>query len=263
MANKYLAREDAPFDGKIWELLDNLMLEMAKSQLTGRRLLSVLGPFGLGLKAIPLRDVETESGLLSSEMLPLFMMHEAFQLAMRDFAAYERDALGLHAKPLIEAARRCAQQEDDIIFNGALGVQGLTTSEGTNSLKLLAWDEVGTAAGAIIQAVTLLDKAGFHGPYSLALAPERYNLLLRRYPEHGQTELSHIQTIVTEGIFKAPVLEDGGILLATHAHAAHIVLGQDMTLGFIGPVGHKLEFSISESLALRVRYPQAICVLES
>jgi hypothetical protein len=40
------------------------------------------------------------------------------------------------------------------------------------------------------------------------------------------------------------------------------VLGQDMMIGFIGPSGGELEFSISESLALRVRQPKSICVLE-
>jgi hypothetical protein len=36
-----------------------------------------------------------------------------------------------------------------------------------------------------------------------------------------------------------------------------------MTIGFIGPVEENLEFSISESLALMIREPRAICVLRS
>jgi hypothetical protein len=35
-----------------------------------------------------------------------------------------------------------------------------------------------------------------------------------------------------------------------------------MTIGFIGPAGGEIEFSISESLALRIRQPQALCVLK-
>jgi hypothetical protein len=35
-----------------------------------------------------------------------------------------------------------------------------------------------------------------------------------------------------------------------------------MSVGFIGPVGENLEFSISESLALLVREPKAICVMK-
>jgi len=37
MANKYLAREDAPFGPDTWKLLDTTMIETAKSQLVDRR----------------------------------------------------------------------------------------------------------------------------------------------------------------------------------------------------------------------------------
>jgi len=68
--------------------------------------------------------------------------------------------------------------------------------------------------------------------------------------------------MVTGGVFKAPILESGGVLLASGRQFASIVLGQDMTIGFIGPAGGEVEFSISESLALRIRQPQALCVLK-
>jgi uncharacterized linocin/CFP29 family protein len=65
-----------------------------------------------------------------------------------------------------------------------------------------------------------------------------------------------------KGVFKAPVLESGDVLLTSGRQYATIVLGQDMTIGFIGPAGDKIEFSISETLALRVLRPQAISVLK-
>jgi uncharacterized linocin/CFP29 family protein len=67
---------------------------------------------------------------------------------------------------------------------------------------------------------------------------------------------------MTDGVFKAPILDSGGILLASGRQYAAIVLGQDMSVGFIGPVGENLEFSISESLALLIRQPKAICALK-
>jgi uncharacterized linocin/CFP29 family protein len=69
--------------------------------------------------------------------------------------------------------------------------------------------------------------------------------------------------LVTDGIYKAPVLEDGGVLLATGRQYASIVMGQDMTIGFIGPEGDRIAFTISESLVPRIRRPSAICVLEA
>lgn len=262
MANKYLAREDAPFGAETWEVLDAAMMEAAESQLVGRRLLHIEGPFGLGLKVVPLQDAEVESGMIASPVIPLSLIQTTFTLGKRDLAAYERDGVSLDTTVMREAAIECARLEDTLVFKGAQGMPGLLTAEGSNALELSSWDEVGTAAEDFIKAVTTLDGAGFHGPYCLALAPSRYNLLFRRYPRGNFSEMEHVKTMVTEGVFKAPILESGGVLLASGRQFASIVLGQDMTIGFVGPTGEEIEFSISESLALLIRQPQAICVLK-
>lgn len=262
MANKYLAREDAPFGAETWKDLDAAMAAAAKSQLVGRRLLHIEGPFGLGLKVVPLQDTETKSGLITSQVLPVPLIQTTFTLRIRDLASYERDGVSLDTSAVAEAAITCARMEDELIFNGAPGIPGLLTAQSANTLKLSSWAEIGTAANDIIQAVTTLDNAGFHGPYALALAPSRYNLLFRRYERGNFSEMEHVKTIVTEGIFKAPVLKSGGVLLASGRQYAVIVLGQDMTIGFIGPAVDKLEFSVSESLVPFIRQPQAVCVLQ-
>jgi uncharacterized linocin/CFP29 family protein len=230
--------------------------------LVGRRLLDVEGPFGLGLKAVPLGDAETEAGLIASQVLPVVFIQKAFAIGTRDLANYEREGVALDTCPASDTARACARLEDELIFHGTSNVPGLMTVRGSNSMNLLSWDEVGAAAKGIIEAITRLDDAGFHGPYSLALAPERYNLLFRLYPQGKQSELEHIKTMVTAGIFKTPILKGGGVLLAATAQCASIVLGQDMSVGYIGPAGAQQEFTISESLTVRIRQPQAICVLK-
>ncbi len=262
MANKYLAREDAPFGAEVWEVLDATMMEAAKGQLTGRRLLHVEGPFGLGLKAVPLRDERGEDGLTTGRVLPLSMIRKPFTLGARDLANYEREDVALNTNPVAEAAIGAARQEDDLIFEGASGMPGLLTAEDAHQHNLSAWEEMGAAANDLIQAITALDGAGFHGPYTLALAPARYNLLFRLYDRGNRSEMEHVRTMITEGVLKAPVLESGGVLLASGRRYASIVLGQDMSIAFIGPGDSGLEFAISESLALYIRRPQAICVLK-
>lgn len=262
MANKYLMRNDAPFEPELWEILDKAMRDAAESQLIGRRLLDVKGPFGLGLKSLPLEDEVDERGFISGRVLPVVMIQKAFELNTRDLANYEREGVLLDTCPVSETATECARLEDHLIFQGTSEVPGLLTVGGSNEMNLLDWDEVGAAANDVIQAITRLDDAGFHGPYSLALAPERYNLLYRLYPQGKQSELEHLRTMVTEGIYKTPALEQGGVLLAATAQCASIVLGQDMTIGYIGPAGMSQEFTISESLTLRIQRPQAICLLK-
>lgn len=260
MENGYLGREDSPIGEETWKAIDATMTEAAKSLLAGRRLLYVEGPFGLGLKGVPLPDVKSNSGLVTSSFVPLSLIQKSFVMSKRDLAASEREGLPINTAPVAAAALDCASWEDDIIFRGTAGLQGLLTAQGASEIKLTAWKEVGKAADEIIAALTTLDDAGFHGPYSLALSPSRYNLLLRRYPQ-GETELEQIRSM-TNGVFKAPILDSGGVLLASGRQYAAIVLGQDMSVGFIGPVGENLEFSISESLALLIRQPKAICALK-
>jgi len=260
MSHHYLGREEAPVAESTWKAIDSVVTETAKSVLSGRKLLPVEGPFGLGLKAVPLGDTE-KGGFGTSGMLPLVSVSKSFSLGKRDIAAFERDSLPVNWEKVAMAAIGCAKEEDTIIFRGTGQVQGLLTTKGSGSISLSSWNTIGKASDDLIKAVTHLDGEGFHGPYSLALAPARYNLLLRRYPQGG-TELEHLQAIVGDGIIKAPVLEDGGVLIASGKQYGSIVIGQDLKTGFIGPTLESLEFSLTESLALMIRAPKMICVLK-
>ncbi|MGA9621502.1 family 1 encapsulin nanocompartment shell protein [Methanoregula sp.] len=262
MVNNYLARDDAPIDAASWKLIDDVMVKAAKSQIVGRRILPIEGPFGFGLKVIPLGDYAVDDGLIGSTAIPLTMIRTEFSLAKRDLASFERDHLVLDTNPVSDAAMEAAEKEDKIIFSGLPGIEGLLNAEGSGSLTLTKWDKVGAAADQIINAVTKLDEAGFHGPYTMALAPAQYNLLLRRYPQGDGTELDHIRSIVTEGVVKAPALKKGGVLLASGSQYTSIAIGQDMVTGYNVPIGDLLEFQIYESLALLIRAPESILVLK-
>lgn len=262
MELKYLGREDAPIAPETWKLLDSIMVDAAKTILTGRRLLNIEGPYGLGLKGFPLEDCTVSECRLVSRFVPVHMISRNFVLGVRDLVAYEQTGLPFFPAQLKEAAITVAQMEDSIIFEGTAESPGLLSVQGANAQKLASWNTVGKAADDVIQAMITLDEAGYHGPYALALSPARFNLLYRRYLQGIGTELEHIRTIVTDGVFKAPVMKSGGVLLATGKKYASLPLGQDMAAGFVGPMGDSFEFSVSESLALLIREPASICVLK-
>ncbi len=262
MENVYLGRSEAPIGADTWKLLDSIMIEAAKSQLAGRRLISIDGPYGYGLKVLPLSDCEQEEGVFVSSSLPVTVIKSGFSLGKRDLASFEKDHFAFDGDPVACAAMDCAAKEDQIIFQGISGSPGLLNIEGTSSQTLTKWEKVGTAADQIIEAVTKLDDVGFHGGYCMALAPSLFNLLLRRYPQGDGTELDHIRTIVSEGVVKAPLLKKGGVLLASGRQFCSLCIGQDMAVGYNGPAGDTLEFYVVESLALLIRAPEAICVLK-
>jgi uncharacterized linocin/CFP29 family protein len=264
MVDRYLHREDAPFGEDIWRILDEAVVGAAKSQLSARQLLHTDGPFGFGLKSLPGPDGEVADGMSASLSKPLVLLREQFILGARDIAAHEQGGLILEAGAAARAAIACARREDDILFNGvkALGLEGLLTAKGVQSVPLKAWVEIGAAVDNVIHAVTKLDDSGFHGPYVLALAPALYNLLFRRYPQGNATELEHMQVLVSGGVVKAPGVKSGGALLASGRQYASIVVGQDLVTGFVGPAENGYEFTVGETIALRLAVPQAVCVLK-
>ena len=259
---KYLSREDAPFEEKVWSSIDNTVKESAKQQMSGRRLLEVVGPYGLGWKTLPGKDT-SKGEYLVSETKPVALIERSFQLSRRDIASFEETDIPLDLTEAAKMAVECARLEDDLIFNGSkeLGVTGLLNASGVQSVKLSTWEEIGSAAEDVIKAVTVLDEDGYHGPYNLALAPKLYNRLYRAYPSGRMTELEHISKIASR-IVKAPSITNGGVMINEGKQYASIGIGQDLQTGFVGPLDNGFEFIISESLALRLLVPKAVCVLK-
>lgn len=270
MADKYLHRDDAPFSQKVWQLIDKTVRAAALSQLSARKLLCAQGPYGYGLKSIPgpeqvLEGSGDEPQISASVSIPVASITQPFAIAARDIEQHEKSGLPVDVKAVVSAALSCARKEDELLYYGskALGIPGLLNTNGVQSMGLKPWKEVGDGVEDIISATTLLDEAGFHGPYALALTPGLYNQLFRRYPQGNTIELDHIKSLVTDGIVKAPAIREGGVLLATGSQFGSIVLGQDLMTGFEGPEGRNYNFFISESLALRLNVPSTVCLLKS
>ncbi|MDD5704596.1 MAG: family 1 encapsulin nanocompartment shell protein [Kiritimatiellae bacterium] len=268
MSDKYLHRDQAPFGQAVWERLDATVVATARARLAGRRLLHVDGPYGLALTSLGgdsavAQAVSDRVTLRVPALTPLPAIASPFTLPVRDVAAFETNGAPLNLEPAARAAAACAEQEDDVVFNGikSAGLPGLLTAKGSRTCKLGVWKETGSAVANILQGVNSLDEAGFRGPYALALAPALYNTLFRCYPQGGPTELEHLRQVVTEGIVKTAAVGAGGVLVAANREYAAIVLGQDLTTGFVGPAEADYAFTVSASVVLRLADPACVCVL--
>ncbi len=271
MSGEKLHREDAPFSEKLWRRIDERVIDAARSQLSARRLLHIEGPMGFGTRSVGAGESHVETSPVDDsvsvsvgEPMQLALIEREFRLSARDVAAFESGRGPIDLTPATEAALACAEQEDDLIFNGSksLSAEGLLTAKGTLKAPLSSWQEVGKAADDVIAAVTKLDEAGFHGPYTLALAPSLYNLLYRRYPQGDRTELEHIRQIVGDGVVKAPAVRDGGVLVESSRALSSILVGLDLTTDFIGPAGSAYELVVMESVALWLKARSAVCVMK-
>ena len=268
----YLPGSDAPFGQEIFAVIQNTVLEVAKGQLGGRRLLEVEGPYGLGHKSFGLMDrpvgEQAQVGgavarLKSAPTVPIPLLEATFELGIREVAGYEQGQAPFDLEPAVMAAIAMARAEDLLVFQGndQLGLKGITNYPGVQSLGLGDWNVMGQPVEDIIKAVGMLEAKSLLGPYALALSPANYDVLFRRDQEAAMLQLQHLREIVTAGIVKSPALSAGGVLVAAGRPFASIVLGQDLTLGFVGPKDTGYELVIYESLATRVSVPDAVVVL--
>ncbi|HAL45593.1 MAG: hypothetical protein A2Y12_13765 [Planctomycetes bacterium GWF2_42_9] len=267
MSEKHLNRGDAPISEKLWQLIDHTVIAAAKTRMSARKIITAQEPMGLGIKAIPTNDCIIEENtpgvkLSTSCWTPLTLIQSGFKLSVRDIAAYEETGTPINLCNAAKAAIAVAEQEDNLIFNGlsAIKLNGLLNTSGCQTMNLKSWDDIGAAAEDIMWAASMLDNEGFHGPYTLALSINLYNMLFRRYPQ-SDTEYKHLSQFVTDGIIKTSTIKNGGVLLASHGSCICICLGQDITAGFIGPAGGEYEFTVSESVALKLNLPKAVCIL--
>jgi uncharacterized linocin/CFP29 family protein len=80
----------------------------------------------------------------------------------------------------------------------------------------------------------------------------------------GQLVRKLIKDVAEGGIFRSPLLEeDQGVVIAQGKHNLDLVVGQDLTVAYLGNEDLDHRFRVLESLALRIKRPGAICTLEN
>ena len=261
-----LNRDQAPFPGEVWQMIDEIAASAARDQLTARRFLDLEGPFGVGLTAIEVGNDDycrqpgpDEAGAVMGRAIPLPMLRKSFQLSIRRVSAYVMNGQPLDLSPAQDAAEAVANREEEIVYSGqpAMGLAGLLTIEGHQQVPGTDWTEPDHALQDVLAAATRLDDSGYRGPYALALAPTLYNNLFRLFPGSDVMALEHLRRLCTAGIYKAPIV--GGVLVDTRAGV--LILGQDLQAGYSSQDGVHYQLYVSESIVLRIDEPKAICVI--
>jgi len=264
----YLHRDQAHLPASLWQSIDEAAIKAARDKLTGRRFLDLQGPFGPGLTSIEIGNddfcrepAEGEAGAVMGRAISVPMLRKSFRLSIRRVAGHLENGQPLDLKPAEDAAEAVADREDDFIYRGQPDRQlaGLLTQTGRIHIDGGDWSGVERALADVLAAVTKLDEVGYRGPYALALAPALYNGLFRLYPGTDIMQLEHLRRLCTRGIYKAPI--EGGVLVDPRLGA--LILGQDLRAGYISQDGVHYHLFLSESVALRIDEPPAICTISA
>jgi len=225
------------------ELLDKIeraAVSAARDILTGRKILDVEGPYGLGLTNLEVGNDDIcrepgpdEASAVVIQALSVPMIYRRFSLSKRRIAAVQESGQPLNLKVVEDAGQAVAAREEEFVYQGQLNFRlpGLLTVEGRNHVTGGNWNNIDEVLENVIEAVNILDGKGYRGPYGLALAPALYNNLFRRYPGTDLMQIEHLKRLCARGIVKADI--DGGVLVSREIGS--LVVGQDMQISYLGP----------------------------
>ena len=276
----YLQRDQAPLGPDEWAALDQTVVRTAQSVLVGRRFISLVGPFGPGIEALPndvlggggrgvvdlLGNQEGESLRIERRsFLALPLLYKDFWVHWRDLESSRQLGVPLDVGKAAAAAAATAQAEDRLVFDGepSLDLPGLRTIEGRQTLPMSDWGSMGRAFGDVVEGVRVLTQAGFTGPYALAVSPRLYADLNRIFDDSGVLELEQVEKLCRRGVYPTAVLpEPGALLVDSGAQNMDLAVGLDLSTAYLESSNMNHLFRVVESLVLRIRRPGAVCTFE-
>ncbi len=278
--NDYLQRDQAPLGPDQWAAIDQTVVRTAQSVLVGRRFISLVGPFGPGIEALP-NDVlggggagqidllgNAEGDVLTIQnrrFLPLPLLYKDFWVHWRDLESSRQLGVPLDVGKAAAAAAATAQSEDRLVFDGepSLDLPGLRTVTGRQTLPMSDWDSMGRAFADVVEGVRVLTQNGFTGPYALAVSPRLYADLNRVFDATGVLELEQVEKLARRGVYPAAVLpEPSAILVDSGGQNLDIAVGLDLSTAYVESSNLNHLFRVVESVVLRIRRPGAICTFE-
>jgi uncharacterized linocin/CFP29 family protein len=276
----YLQRDLAPVTAEQWRAIDQAVVGTARGALVGRRIVSVVGPLGGGIEVLPndlvggagagqidlVGGSEGDAiGLEARRFLPLPLIYKDFWLHWRDLESSRQLGTPLDTGKAAAAAAATAQAEDRLVFLGddSLGLPGLLTVEGRQTLSMGDWAVTGRAFADVVAGVQALVDAGFTGPYALAVSPRLYAQLNRVFHDTGVLELEQVEKLARRGVYPTAILPEPAALLAdTGAQNVDLAVGLDLSAAYVESNNLNHRFRVLESLVLRIRRPGAIVTFQ-
>ena len=252
---------------ELMQRIEEAAVSAARDVISGRRIIDVEGPYGIGLTTVEVGNDDKcrepgphEASAVVSHALSLPMIYRRFSISKRRISAFREMGQPINLKIAEDAAQAVAAREEEFVYIGQpdFNLSGLLTAPGRQTIKAGNWDNVDEVLTDVINAVNMLDSRGYRGPYGLALAPELYNNLFRRYPGSDLLQIEHLKRLCTRGIVKAATVS-GGVLVARDVGS--IVLGQDLQISYLSSDAAHENFAVTESMLLKIEAPDAICTI--
>lgn len=268
----YLSRKSSPISLQMWAQIDQAVIESAKKHLVCRRFLNLFGPLGSGTAYVNVdttaREEESAKGFIHNAgrtIVELPQLYEDFTLFWRDVENSESNHLPPDLSAASAAAQKAAKREDNLILfgNNATGQEGLFTAKDSFQIKKGIWKEGENAFRDIAHGIAHLSSENLLGRYALILSPDIYLDLQRILPGINIPEVERISKLVNGRLYATGAFGAGkAVLVCAEPQYMDLAIGCDMSVGYLETKNFNHEFRIMETVALRIKDPNAIVRFE-
>lgn len=260
-----LHRALAPISTAAWEQIEDEAARTLRRYMGARRVVDVEGPHGFDFSAVnlghrtridaPAEGVEASQRVVRA-MVELRVPFTLTREAVDDVARGSNDS---DWQPVKDAARRLAQAEDGLVFEGYAGgnIEGLRQMSSNPAVELP--EDLDDYPQAVSQALDKLRGAGVEGPYALILGDDAYTRIAGG-ADDGYPLLKHIRSLVDRDVVWSPALK-GGLVLTLRGGDFDLYLGQDAAIGYLSHDAETVTLYLQETVYFQVQTTEAVVSL--
>lgn len=268
----FLARDSAGLSPELWEKIDRIVVDTARKHLVCRRFLKLFGPLGAGMAGICIDKADkTESlqhgiaKMQGRQIAELPLLYEDFTIFWRDLEQMQQCHMPWDLSAVAAAARRSAIREDELILfgNEALGLAGLRHAQGSKKIAKSDWNQGENAFADVAKGIAYLMEKSFLGRYALVVSPDLYLAMQRLQTSAGMLEIDRVAKLVNGHVYQFGAFgANQAVLVCAEPDYMDLAVGLDLAAGYLELKDFNHVFRIMETVALRIKEPQAIVVFE-
>ena len=173
-----------------------------------------------------------------------------FRLSEVDYQALKEDK-NIDLSVIAAAAESLAVAEDKFISAQLRDQAGL-------KVKLDEWEKPGDGLKNLMKAVSEISSRGIPGPYTCFMSPELYSRLLG-VVDGNRLEVSILKEAMD--IVVTPTVSTA-FVVAVAPQNLDVVIGADTEVDYMGQEDGEHVFRIHETLGVRIKRPEGVCLLE-
>ncbi len=254
-----LRRALAPISDEAWGEIEAQATRVLTSLLTARKFCDVKGPYGLDFAGVStgrldlVKDKAAGSpGYGVRRIQPLVEVRVPFSLDIWDLDDVTRGAEDIDLGSMEEAARKIAEFEEGLLYNGSTeaGIPALSKASTQKGMKIS--EEPDVFLSTVAEALAQFQTTPVEGPYALVVGPEMWTYLSSTI--QGRPLRHHLTYILDGPVLLSQFVKEP-FLVSQRGGDIELVLGQDVSIGYEKHDTQSVGLYFAESLTYRIIDP--------